>query len=350
MSEVNTLPRAVRDAAAQANALHQQFVASQTSDTPAPTPAAGDASADTGDTPTPMVSADAPTPGVTPEQSTDWEHRYRSLKGKHDAELTRLKSENDRLTRALEGLTGEVSNLQGVLASMQATRTSAPAAPVADEIPEDFRITAQEREDFGEELLTVAAKAAREKLSPEIATLKAEIARLNSQISGVQGYVQQDARTALFETLNREVPDWGNLNNDPGFLSWLRQVDPYSGDIRQKMLDAALEVNNSARVVAFFRGYLREQAAVAPSASPPQGSGTAATAPQKPSLETLAAPGRASGGTGVASPSGDKPIYSQADIARFYSDVMKGRFKGRDAEKARIEADIVAAAREGRLR
>jgi hypothetical protein len=70
------------------------------------------------------------------------------------------------------------------------------------------------------------------------------------------------------------------------------------------------------RVISFFQGFLREVGQ---------------------------APGR---GTAAR---GDKPIYTRAQIAQLYSAHRRGAYKRREAEWARIDADIIAASREGRI-
>ena len=52
---------------------------------------------------------------------------------------------------------------------------------------------------------------------------------------------------------------------------------------------------------------------------------------------------------GAAAPTGSKPSYTTADIAAFYDDIRKGKFKGREDERAKIERDIFAAQAEGRI-
>jgi hypothetical protein len=73
-------------------------------------------------------------------------------------------------------------------------------------------------------------------------------------------------------------------------------------------------------------------------------------------LETLAAPGRArpAGGDTPNTPA-EKPTYTRQQIAQFYADKRRaiqgqGPYAGRDQEAARIEADIMAAQMEGRVR
>ena len=46
----------------------------------------------------------------------------------------------------------------------------------------------------------------------------------------------------------------------------------------------------------------------------------------------------------------DQVTYSPEDIRRFFDDVRTGKYKGREQERSRIERDIFAAQREGRIR
>jgi hypothetical protein len=45
----------------------------------------------------------------------------------------------------------------------------------------------------------------------------------------------------------------------------------------------------------------------------------------------------------------EKPIYTTQDITRFYTEVAAGKWRGRDEERARIDADISRAQHEGRI-
>lgn len=47
---------------------------------------------------------------------------------------------------------------------------------------------------------------------------------------------------------------------------------------------------------------------------------------------------------------GDTKVYTRVDVAKFFDDVRKGVYKGREQERDRIERDIFAAQREGRIR
>jgi hypothetical protein len=93
----------------------------------------------------------------------------------------------------------------------------------------------------------------------------------------------------------------------------------------------------------------KENAAVIPNTadSTPSGQGGTDTG-SRLNLNEYVAPGTPKGGGNAGAPR-DKRIWSTPEIGKFYSDVQKGRYKNRPEDKARIEADIVAATREGRI-
>ena len=117
------------------------------------------------------------------------------------------------------------------------------------------------------------------------------------------------------------------------------------------MLNTAFRAADAPRVIAFFKGFLNEEVATGqqPAPQPPASPQTRTAAVP---LDTLAAPGRAKPATGADSTSApaDKPIITRAQIAAFYDQVRRGAYAGRDADKARDEAIIFAAQREGRTR
>ena len=64
-------------------------------------------------------------------------------------------------------------------------------------------------------------------------------------------------------------------------------------------------------------------------------------------LEKQVAPGRGRSGANTMPSEGQ--TYSPADIEGFFDAVRKGKYKGREEERGRIERDIFAAQREGRI-
>ena len=148
--------------------------------------------------------------------------------------------------------------------------------------------------------------------------------------------------------MNEQLPNWREVNVNPEFLNWLKLPDPYSGAIRHDLLKAAHERNDAPRTLAFFKGFLAEEAATTPAERGPD-LPDGASVQQKVSLESLAAPGRAKTAAATSAPA-EKPSFTRAQISKFYADSAAGRYRGKEAEKDRIERQIFEAEREGRIR
>lgn len=281
--------------------------------------------------PTEQPATEPPAPSPKPEGDESWEHKYKSMHGRflRSQEQVRL-------------LSDQVSNLQGVIATMQ---VAPPQAPLP-ELDAEKLITPEEAADYGEDFLKVVGKRAREEVAPLIKGYQAKIAELEQKLNGVSGAVQQSSQEKLLAKLDQDMPQWRELNTNESFLEWLRLPDSYSGAIRHDMLKAAYAQGNPSRVLAFFKGFLAEEAALAPAQAEPD---PKATTVAKVPLANLAAPGRAKTAASAPAPA-EKPIITRAQIASFYADIANGKYRGRDAEKARAETMIFEAQRDGRIR
>lgn len=327
------VPDAVRRAAARSDEIHRNAY----SDPNAPPAPVADPVAQAAPTPAPVNTAPPVTPQVTPapvepdpNQPVNWEHKYNSLRGQYNQSMSRI------------------TGLEATLATL----TTAPAPPPTPaktpaELRADSLITQELRDTYGSEFFDAVARGAREALQPELEAKENEIKQLRTQLNGVSGHIAQDARQQMLNNLTSVVPNWEELNTDPDFLNWLRLSDPYSGAIRQSLLTQAFERNDSSRVLAFFKGFLAEGAAVAPIApSPPSAPAV------RPSLETFAAPGRGKATSTPATGSGSRAnqTITRSEIASFYADVRANKYASNTAEKDRIEREIWAAQAEGRIK
>ena len=261
----------------------------------------------------------------------DWKHRYESMKGRYD-----------RLRVQMQSMSDEIANLQNVIASLQVQKQDNPGTK---EQPARL-ITDREVEEYGQEFLEVVGKKAREELAAEIVELRQTVKNLQEKLGQVGGYVASTARQRMLAELDQSIPEWRELNEDPNFLAWLRLPDTYSGAIRHELLKAAYERNDTARVKAFFKGFLAEEAAVAPRSTDPDRTQTNQSGNKVP-LEAFAAPGRAK--SAAATAPAEKQVFTRAQIAQFYRDVAAGKYSGREKEKERLERQIFEASREGRL-
>lgn len=338
-----TLPPSVRAAAERVNAMYKPAEEGVTAAVTSPEPPLASAPAPVPAEPPlpppapapvpaePVVPPPAPawkegdTPPGDPAEWNDWEKRYNSMRGRFNqshAQVTQLQDQ-------MSAMAGEIMQLNAALRQ----------APVEPETPV---ITDELKEQYGEDLLNVvsrvAADAAARAVEPEIAQVRQTTSRT--------------ARHALLDALDRTVPEWQQINASPEFKRWMRLPDVYSRRLRSELAEEAKQSGDAPRLIAFFTGFLQEQALVTgqPTSSPLE---PPAPAPRIPavSLATLAAPGRArpAAGDAPAAGSADKPRYSRAQIQGFYADVRRGVYAGDPARKAAIENDIFAAQREGRV-
>lgn len=257
----------------------------------------------------------------TDDKSVDWERRFSAMKGRYD--------------KAMQ----EIEGLHRVIASLE-TR----AEPQQAEFKAERLITPEEEEAYGSEFLSVVERKARELIAPMEKNYQNTIKQLENKVESVGQRFQQSDRDRMFTDLDGEVSNWRELNKDQEFLDWLQDFDAFSGQQRHLMLKSAYERNDAKRVAAFFKGFLREGAALAP---PANHSDQTSQAP-KVSLESLAAPGRAKPQAATRAPADNKPIFTRAQIKAFYADAQRGRYK--EAEKQQLEAQIFEATAEGRVR
>ena len=282
--------------------------------------------------PQPQIAQPQPTPPVTPTGNDDaWEQRYRSAEGRRIKLEQQLANAVDRMG-AMEQMLQDLKN------------APPPVAPVAH----SKLITSEEEEQFGTEMLDVMGRRAREIVSPEVAELKATVARLENILNGTVQKTQQTARQAMHSQLTAKVPNWQEINNLNEFKAWLALPDPYSGDTRHSMLLSAYDKNDTSRVLAFFQGFISELAATTP-ADDPVVAPAAPQQPLKPGLENLAAPGRARTPAQINAPA-EKQIITSADVNAFYAAKRRGEYAGREEQFAAEEAELFKAQREGRVR
>jgi len=325
------IPAAVKANAERANQLQKEFIN--------PTPSEGE------EQPVEGVEEEAPAlngdgeqhheeppvdgPGLSPaEDEKTWKHKFLSMQGRYNSEIPKL-----RETAKAQAV--QIGNLNKLLATVQRPE------PVKAEETFKSSVTPEEVAEYGPELLDLMARVARD------ATAEAtkEINRLKGLVKDVGGQIATGARAALLQGLDGAVPNWREVNDSAEFVDWLALPDQYSGDIRHNMLKAAFGRNDTPRVIAFFKGFLAEMAALAPDQDEP-----GKTVQPKTPLKNLAAPGRAKSTAAPNNAPPEKPIFTASQITKFYSDRTMGKFRGREKEAQQIEADIFAAQAEGRIR
>ena len=241
--------------------------------------------------------------------------------------------------------------MERMIASMQARGMETPdpnQAPPPK--PKVQLLTPEEQQEYGDELLNVVGKRAREEFSPEFQELADRLKRIEGRVEGVGTVIEKNQTQTVYQALQENIPDWRDINKSEQFKAWLAEPDYYSGRRRMDLLKEAYDRHEAGRVLAFFRGFTEAaglpQTPSSPDASaPPLANGNGSG---KPSLEDFAAPGRARSAPQSSLPP-DKPVYSSAWIAQFMADKRTGKYRGREADADAIERDIYAAQHEGRI-
>lgn len=265
--------------------------------------------------------------------------KYKTLQGMYNAEVPRLHQQTREQAQRLQ----QLEQLLAAVSAQQQQQKPAEQAPAR-------LVSQQEVEEYGDSL-EVMRKVSREEIGPvmqRLAAIEGYLQQMqNNLVPQVQQVVQrqvQSAEQVFWSELARAVPNWREVNDNPDFQSWLLEADPLTGITRQTYLEDAQRSLEAHRVANFFRTWL-EKSGQAPVA---QSSGTSrSTAQSKSELERQVAPGKAKSTGNPQSSKGT--TYTPDDITKFFREVREGKYKGREDERNRIERDIFAAQREGRI-
>jgi hypothetical protein len=255
--------------------------------------------------------APAPAPQVTPPAEGDekWEARFKTLSGKYNAEVPRLHAAIKERDAKLNSLTEEVEALKVRLTT-----------------PQEKLVKPEEVNEFGEPLVDLIRRAARE----EVQVKDGEIADLRRKLEQLSGTATANVEVTFYDRLGMAVPDWRVINDDPEFHTWLGEVDDLTGMQRQDILSQAEEKRDADRVARFFSAFKRVQQ-----------DKSAATAT---SLESQVAPEA----TRTPEAPKGKKLWSRGEIAAFYAADRRGEYN--EEQSAAIDAEIQLAIREQRVR
>ncbi len=311
------IPRAVREAAEKAEAIHKQMYEKPADEVNPQPPAEPEPEATPVVDPQPQppnsdASAVAPPSGELPDQQKkddQWEHRYKVIEGKYRAEVPRLAADNRELRQKLDVITQELESMKS-----QASK------------PNSSLISQEDREKYGDDLLDVMKRAAQEQVS----TKDQEIAELKRRLDEVNHTTTKNVETGFFDQLGRIAPDWVTINSDENFLRWLDEYDELTGKTRQDLLSEAEASRDAERVARFFSKW---------KASQQQNVVT-----NNRALESQVVPDS----NRVVTPPPGKRFFTRQEIANFYSAARRGEIGSK--EMVAMESEIHAATIEGRIR
>ena len=317
------LPRQVEAQLRELEQIEKQIAESQNGrpDTPDPQdPAPADPTPDPAPIePKPVDPKPTPTEPAIPEET--WQSRYIALKGKYDAEVPRLHAD-------LRDFKAQLETLQKAVETKPAD-TKKP--PVVEKLVTDADVQA-----FGEDLIEVQRKVAREvaaEFRGELDAMRAENEKLREQLNTTGNQVSE----ASFEQrLYRMVPDFQAINADDRWINWLNEVDPLLRAPRKTVAQQAFN-QGDAEAVAHYVGMFK--ASIAPVEQPSD---------KAAELEKQIQPKRSASSSANVAP--QARTYTDAEIHKMFLKSADFSAKGKIDEAAKLEAEIDAAYREGRVR
>jgi len=309
-----SLPRAVLEAEQRADELLKQLNQAKSQQPPEGEVAASDQEpkeeqAQSVAAPAEPSNTEKPVEAPAAQEDPTWESRYKSLIGKYNAEVPRLAASNKELTARLQSIEKELEDLRTAKAE-----------------PKQSLVKPEEVQEFGEPLVDLIRRAARDEISGK----DQEIESLKSRLERFEVSNNKTAEIDFFTRLSTSVPDWEETNKDADFLKWLAEYDELTGLQRQDALDDAVRNNDAIRAARFFNKWSEINKTKAETTSR--------------SLEEQVVP------TPVANtaPPAGKKIWTRAEIQDFYGKARRGEVS--DKDMVSIEADIHAAHIEKRIR
>jgi len=266
-----------------------------------------------------------PTDQKPKEVEDDFKQKYSTLKGKYDAEVPRLHQQVRQLTEQLDMFREELDAAKKV-------KEQAPAEKVS-------YVTDADREEFGEELIDVQRRVARE----VAAEFEAKIERQEQIIEALQKKLaqtgEQVGEMSFGQRLRQLVPDFDQIDADERWVAWLNEYDPMLRGPRRDQAQAAFNAGDAEAVAHYVKLWKQE---LAPAQEPVRAS-------RQAELEKQVAPNRSSS-TKTQSVGRDAKIYSDREINNAWNKIRVMNSRGQYDDAAKLEAEVTAAYIEGRVR
>lgn len=265
----------------------------------------------------PSSGAPAPEPQATAPAAPDprendaayWKHRYETSQGM-------LHSLRDQRRRELEDAERQIDELRNEVQTLKSQRQ--PDEPQID-VAQFF--TQEQVEQLGEDqcrsLVTAAMTAARTQVQ---SVVEAELQPIRERAQRTAKQQEMDAKERFVDALTAEVPNYAEFDSDPGWLAWLGDEDPATGEVRQDLLTRFVQRRDVHRTARMFREY---EASKAPAPPPPPVAPAATAVP-------------AAGNLPVQRPAGGVP--TDAEVRDFFKRAAIGKVT--DKERVEFEARL----------
>jgi hypothetical protein len=243
-----------------------------------------------------------------------WEHRFNVINGKYAAEVPALRDEVRSLKKQVSERDQKIDGL------ISAAKQEGNNGGLTDEQMAKFEA------EFGEDFVSFVQRMVSSSASKS--DNSAEVNELKRKVETFEQREQQKTTASFWTALNELVPDWKTVNDDKAFHTFLSQYDPQTGEQRQQTLNAAQQALDADGVAAVFDAFKKQQ-----------------PKPEKTRIPDDQVDPPTSRST--TTPDAGR-IWTGPEIKQFYTDKANGKYSAEEGK--RLEADIFAAQREGRVR
>lgn len=259
-------------------------------------------------------------PAKPPEE--DWKHKYDVLKGKYDAEVPRLAFELAEMTKGMGNLSKEIEEIKKVK-----TETPPPEKP-----KEDSPALKRLKEEYPEiyEGTIALIDGVKEKFS-RVDTIDEKIEKIEKEVVEVKEDNALTVRERYLAKLDDDDEvgnEWRRLNEDPEFIKFLEETEPYTGFKKKDLLMNSWNEMKPSSTLQFFKDFKARK--------PAQDKDT-----PKPDVkkEDVHPPRGQKGSGGDQKGAGDAVTMEQWE--KFTQDVITGRWKGKEAEMEKEELRLL---------
>lgn len=251
-----------------------------------------------------------------------WEHKYKSLANHYTAFAKEQNAKIADLTRQLEELSKKVVEPQKAE-------------------PANKLVTDKDVEQFGDDLIDLQRRVAREVAShyeAKIAALEAKIAENDAALGSVTSQQQQSVAERFYAQLNAAVPQWEQWQETSECQEFLGSRVMGAKFTWNDVLQQAAQDADPARAAEVFKAFVQ--------ANPKFGAKPQVKSNQA-ELARQVAPSKSRPGNAVV---GEKPVYSASDMDRMTQQIIKLSKAGKHDEAAALDAEMTAAYAEGRYK
>lgn len=251
--------------------------------------------------------------------------KYKTLQGKYDAEVPRLHQ--------------QIRDLNAKLQELEKAQKKPESEPTKPKEKVSY-VTDADRAEFGEELIDVQRRVAREvaeEYQEQIAAQSKVIKELEAKIANTGNQVGQ---MSFAQRLTQLVPDFEQVDRDERWVAWLNEHDPMLRAPRRTQAKAAFDAGDADAVAHYVNLW---KASIADTQEPVK-------ARRQSELEKQVAPNRSANSVKTQSVGRDAKVYSAREVEAVWTKIRTLNTRGMLDEAAKLEAEITAAYLEGRVR